>query len=128
HGPVAVDAGGVALARGDGLEVGARAERAARAGEDGDGEIFVAVELAERARQCRRGGPVDGVAALGPVDGDDEDVVVRLGANGHTSVSDGGRTICRCRRALARATRGHRLTTVSITRSLAVAGGALVPR
>jgi len=71
------------LPRGHGLEIGAGAERATGTGEDGDGQAVVVVEPAEGQRQLLGVLAVDGVAPLGPVDGDDDDRAVGLDADGH---------------------------------------------
>ena len=77
--PERVDQGAAPeLAGGDRLQIGAGAERAARAGQDRDRERLVRVEAAKRPHQRRRGRVVDRVAHLGPVDGDDGDFAVRL--------------------------------------------------
>ena len=56
----------------DRLEVGARAERdAAGAGEDQHARVVVGLEARRRPRAARGGRPVDGVAALRAVDGQD---------------------------------------------------------
>ena len=57
----------------DGLEVGAGAERAAGAVQDGDGRVVVGVEGAEGVGERLRGRAVDGVAGLGPVEDDRRD-------------------------------------------------------
>ena len=75
----------VAAAVADRLEIGAGAERAAGAGEHGDVLAVVVVELAEGGGQRRCGVPVDGVAHLRAVDGDDDHVAVVVDAHRHRS-------------------------------------------
>ena len=65
------------------LEVGARAERAVRAGEHRDGEVVVGLEAAEGGDERVRRRPVDGVRDLRPVDRDDRDRAVGLEVDGH---------------------------------------------
>ena len=72
-GPGPALADGAAVALGQRLEVGAGAEVAAGSGEHGDADVVVGVERLERLEQVRRGGRVDGVAPLRPVDRDDAD-------------------------------------------------------
>ena len=59
------------------LQVGAGAERPARAGEHRDREVVVGVEGAERVGERGGGRAVDRVARLGPVDRDDRAPVRR---------------------------------------------------
>ena len=61
----------VGIARRHRLEVGAGAEIAAGAGEHRDRRLGVGVEGQEGIEQFSRGGAVDGVAAMRPIDGDD---------------------------------------------------------
>ena len=62
-----------ALPTRDRAQIRARAERASGAGEDGDREGIVGVELAKGSCQRGRGWPVDRVAHLRPVDDHDKD-------------------------------------------------------
>ena len=78
HRAVAAVGHRVAAAFADRLQVGARAERAVRAGEDRDRALVVGVERAERVGEQRRGRPVDGVARVRPVDRHDRDRPVVL--------------------------------------------------
>lgn len=82
HGPVAALCELVALAASDGFQVGACAKGTARAGHDCDAESVVGVETTEGRGQSLSGGAIDGVAGLGPVDGDDQDLVIHLSLNG----------------------------------------------
>mgnify|MGYP003693778177 CR=1 FL=1 len=61
----------VGIARRHRLEVGARAEIAAGAGEDRDRRRLVGIERQERIVELARGGAVDGVAAMRTIDGND---------------------------------------------------------
>ena len=83
-----------ALAGHERLQVHARAERAAGAGEDARAQRLVLVEPVERGGDALGDGQVDRVARLRPVDGDDEDLAVGLGADGGhpNSVSAGSRS------------------------------------
>src|SRR5207244_1487304 len=77
-------------ALGDGLQIGAGAERASGAGEDRDVRGSIGVERAERIGQRDGGGAVDGVADLRALDGDDRDGVFALDANGaHGDLREG---------------------------------------
>ena len=71
HRAVALGLNAVAAVVADRLQVGAGAERAARAGEHRDVVRVVGVERAERVGELGRGRAIDRVAALGPVDRDD---------------------------------------------------------
>ena len=63
------------LAGGERLQVHAGAERLVPgAGDDDHPAVVVGLELVEGGRESPRDGPVDGVAGLGPVDGEDLDV------------------------------------------------------
>ena len=73
----------VAAAVGDRREVGAGAERAVGAGQDGDRDRVVTVEVDEHVVEQLCGRPVDGVAHLGPVDGDDANGATILDSNRH---------------------------------------------
>jgi hypothetical protein len=66
-----------------GLEVGAGAEPAAGAPQDGDPQRVVALELAERVGQGPRRRAVHRVARLGSIDDDRGDRVAALESNGH---------------------------------------------
>src|SRR6185437_4113988 len=68
----------LAVALGDGLQIRAGAERAARAGEHRNRGVRVGIEGEERIVQLARGRTVDGVATMRPVDGDDGDGAVAL--------------------------------------------------
>ena len=83
-----------ALAGHERLQVHARAERAAGAGEDAGAQRLVLVEPVERGGDPLGDGQVDRVARLRPVDRDDQDLAVGLGADrGHpNSVSAGSRS------------------------------------
>ena len=83
HRSVAVGHAPVAAAVADRLEVGARAERAAGAGEHRDVVRVVGVEVAERIGEERRGRAVDRVAHLGAVDRDDRDATLVFDVDGH---------------------------------------------
>ena len=72
--------GGLALD--ERAEVHARGEEAAGAGEHADGQAVVAVELIERAGDALGERGVDGVAHLGPVERDQQDVAASLGEDG----------------------------------------------
>ncbi len=80
HRPVAVGCRAVAAAARHRLEVGARTEVARSPGEDRGREVVVRVEAAEGRRELLGGGPIDGVANLRTVDGDDGHGAVALGA------------------------------------------------
>jgi len=70
------------------LEVGARHEGIVDAGDDGDPRIRVVLEPPPRAGQVAEVVHVEGVARLGPVDGDDGDVVVaHLVVDGHSNLT-----------------------------------------
>jgi hypothetical protein len=79
----AVGIGSVAVRAAHGLEIGAGAERAARAEQHGDGRVRVRIEVAERLgeRRCRR--PVHGVTHLGTVQDDGRHWALPLDPNGH---------------------------------------------
>src|SRR5262249_23873229 len=70
------------LAGGDRLEIRPSAERAARPGQHRDTGPVVPVILVERLEEDLRGRNVDRIAHLGPVDGDDENVLIGVGENG----------------------------------------------
>ena len=57
---------------GNGGEVGARAEDAAGAGEDGHPQVRISVEVAEGLRQGARRRAIDSIANFGSVQGDDQ--------------------------------------------------------
>ena len=101
HRTVEVDVGldAVARARRHGLEVGARTEGAAGAGEDGNGERGVVVEGAERVDELVGGRPVDGVADIGAVDRDDHHGTIDRNRDGfaHGAVSASGPPDARAR-------------------------------
>src|SRR5262249_24208082 len=63
-------------------EVHARARRVAPAGEDGDAQLVVAIELVPGVVETAHHLAVDGVALLGTVQSDDEDVSVLLDDDG----------------------------------------------
>src|SRR5207248_3747199 len=71
-----------ALATHERLEVHARAERPAGAGEDARPQLGVAVELVQRGGDRLRGGQVHRVAGLGAVEGDHQDAVAALREDG----------------------------------------------
>src|SRR5215207_9679012 len=97
HRAVTVVRGAVAAARRDRLEVGAGAERATGAGEDRDGAVVVSFEGPERVGQRLGGGPVDGIADLGPVDRDDGDRPVVVDAyRAHAGSSFSSSVATRC--------------------------------
>jgi hypothetical protein len=75
HRPIAVLAAHATIAGGIRLEVGARAEVSAGAGENGDVRVFVAVELTKRGREALRCRGINGVPHFGPLDLDDRDSV-----------------------------------------------------
>src|SRR6185369_7431381 len=72
--------GGAELARRraarDRAQVGAGAEVATGAGEDGDARAAIGIEGAERVGECARRRPVDGVAHLGAIDRHGPDLAV----------------------------------------------------
>ena len=68
-----------ALAGHERLQVHAGAERAAGAGDHPGAELVVAVQLVHRGGDPLGRGPVDGVARLGPVERDEQDVLAPLG-------------------------------------------------
>ena len=70
------------LAADERAQVHAGAEEAAGAGEHADRQRVVAVELVQRARDARGDGGVDGVAHLGAVERDQQDVAAPLGEHG----------------------------------------------
>ena len=77
------------------LQVHARAERAAVAGEHAGPQAVLAVEPVERRRDALGDREIDGVARLRPGDRDDEDFALGLGADGRAhpnSVSAGSRS------------------------------------
>jgi hypothetical protein len=72
--PVGAD-DGPALARREGLQVHAGGERLVpRTGEDDDPRLGVVGQFVKDRGHCLGHGTVDGVACLGPVDGEDRDV------------------------------------------------------
>ena len=83
EGSVPVERHTVATALGDGLQVRARAEMTAGAGEHGGPLLPVGVECPKRLGQRLGGGMIDGVAHLRAVDGDDDEVAVLLLPDGH---------------------------------------------
>src|SRR6266511_2703408 len=82
HRPVAAGSHPRRRPGGDRLQVRPGAERAARAGQHGDRAVRVGVEGAEGAGQRGGGWPVDGVAALRPVDGHHRDRALALHQHG----------------------------------------------
>ena len=63
----------VSLTGGDGFQVRAGAEVSACAGEDGDGDGLVGIERLEGIIEGEGCVVINGVAGMGPVDGDDAD-------------------------------------------------------
>ena len=70
-----------ALAAQEALEVHARTEGAARAGQDRNAQIVFGIEPVERGGDAFRAGLVHRVLRVGAVDGDDENAVLHLGQN-----------------------------------------------
>ena len=86
-----------ALARHEGLQVHARAEALAGAGEHADAQVGVGVELVQRGRHALGQRGVHGVAGVGPVEGDQQRAPAALGQNGVTRRSCGQPTVRTCR-------------------------------
>src|SRR3954471_14763589 len=72
----------VGIARRHRLEVGARAEIAAAAGEHGNRRCLIGIERKEGVVQLPRGRAVDGVAAMRAVDGNDGDGTIVFDEHG----------------------------------------------
>src|SRR5262249_30737689 len=66
------------LAGGDGLEVGAGAEGASGAGQDGDARAVVVIVVLEGVEKRLSGRRIHGVAHLWAVDGHDEDIALAV--------------------------------------------------
>ena len=79
-----------ALARDERLEVHPGAEALARAGEDADAQLVVAVELVERRGDALGERAVDRVARVGAVERDEQDAVAALGEDAarRSAISD----------------------------------------
>ena len=78
------------LALDERAEVHPRAEEAAGAGEDADGERVVGVELVQRAADALGDRGVDGVADLRAVERDEQDGAAPLGQDGGRGGGDVG--------------------------------------
>ena len=85
------------LALDERAQVHARAEEAAGAGEHADRQGVVAVELVQRARDALGDGGVDGVANLGTVDRDQQDVPAPLGEYRLLAVGYSPQEVSACR-------------------------------
>src|SRR5690606_31404822 len=87
--PAAALEGVAGVLGGHGLEVGARAERATGAGEDGDADLGIAVDLVPGVAHDRHHLAGERVARLRAVHGHDEDMVALLDqAVGHPNSPD----------------------------------------
>ncbi len=84
HRAGAVLADPVPLAPGDGLEIGPCAEGPAGPGQHGNRRVGIGIERGEGGEQGVGRRPVDRVAPLGPVDGDEGDRAVPVHAQGGT--------------------------------------------